>query len=300
MVTPYRYIWKNGTFTKWDQGTTHVMNPSMHYGIAAFEGIRFYSTPRGPAIFRLHDHLTRFFYSMNVLGMPIEYNSQQLGSAIINLIRDNNMIEGYIRPIAWFSEEKIGLHNAGCAASIQIALFDWNDTGKDTFNVRLSPFQRINPATTDIEAKISGHYVNTHLALLDASKNGFDDAILLDQDNYVAEASAANIFCVKNGVVFTPLRGTILNGITRQTVMRLAWERKVDEIYIHTRLLLGSDEVFLCGTAYEIKPIVRIEQTIIGDGTPGPFTKWIQKQYYNAVHGELPEHQNWLTYVNNR
>ena len=295
-----RYIWENGSVLDWKKGTTHVMNPSMHYGVAAFEGIRFYNTPKGPAIFRLTDHLDRFFYSMKVLGMPTVRNHWELGSAIKELIRRNKMTEGYIRPIAWFSDEKIGLHNAGGVVSIQIALFDWQNTGKDTLNVQISRFLRIHPKTTDVEAKIAGHYVNTHLALMHAGKRGFDDAILLDHDGNIAEASAANMFCVQKGALYTPQRGTILNGITRQTVLELARDAGYEaaEIPIHPFVLLDSNEVFLCGTAYEIKPVARIEDTVIGDGTPGPFTRWIQKQYRKAVHGELPKHEDWLTYVN--
>ena len=302
MPVPYPYIWENGSIMDWKKGMTHVMNPSMHYGIAAFEGIRFYNTKMGPAIFRLTDHLDRFFYSMNVLGMQIAYNHWELESAIIALIKCNNTTEGYIRPIAWFSEEEIGLHNAGGAVSIQIALFTWKGMEKDGLSVHFSPFRRIHPETTDVEAKISGHYINTHLALQHANKNNFDDAILLDYEGLVAEASAANIFCVGRSTVYTPRRGTILNGITRQTVIELARNAgyEVMEQYIHPRMLEMHNEIFLCGTAYEIKPIVRIGDKVTGNGTPGPLTQLMQGQYRKAVHGELPEYQHWLIFTSDR
>lgn len=293
------YIWQNGFVKKWGSGTTHAMNPSLHYGIAAFEGIRFYQTDKGPAIFRLKDHLDRFFYSMNVLGMPLHYTHEQLTKAIKELIVLNKMSEGYIRPIAWFSDEKVGLHNAGGTTSVQIALFDWKKSGPDTLRVHISPFLRIHPKTTDVNAKISGHYINTHLALQHAGKNNFDDAILLDYNGNIAEASAANIFCVHKGFLVTPLRGAILPGITRTTVIQLPECDGIRAIPcdISPAELLESEEIFLCGTAYEILPVSQINTTVIGNGATGPITKLLQEQYRKAVHGELPERQYWLTYT---
>ncbi len=292
-------MWHNGIIKKWRYGTTHAMNPSLHYGIAAFEGIRFYRTKRGPAIFRLKDHLDRFFYSMNVLGMPIAYDHEQLTQAIKELIVLNKMDEGYIRPIAWFSDQMVGLHNAGGTTSIQIALFDWKKSNPNTLRVHISPFLRIHPKTTDVNAKISGHYINTHLALQHAGKNGFDDAILLDHNGNIAEASAANIFCLHKGWLVTPLRGTILPGITRTTIIQLPGYGglRIIPCNISPAELLESEEVFLCGTAYEIMPVGQINDTTIGDGTPGPITRLLQEQYRKAVHGELPERQYWLTYI---
>ena len=300
MTAHYPYIWENGSVIEWEKGTTHVMNPSLHYGIAAFEGIRFYNTKMGPAIFRLTDHLDRFFYSMNVLGMQIAYNHWELGSAVIHLIKHNDTTEGYIRPIAWFSEEQIGLHNAGGAVSVQIALFEWKRSDKGNMSIELSPFQRIHPKATDIEAKISGHYINTHLALQHAAGNGFDDAVLTDDKGHIAEASAANLFCRWGNILYTPRRGAILNGITRQTVIELARNgaHRVEEIHLLPHMLGTSTEIFLCGTAYEIMPVARINDIMIGTQIPGSFTQWIQEQYRKAVHGELPEYQHWLVYVN--
>lgn len=292
-------IWHNGTTKEWRYGTTHVMNPSLHYGIAAFEGIRFYQTDRGVAVFRLKDHLDRFFYSLDILGMQIRYNHEQLTQAIKELIVLNNMNEGYIRPIAWFSDQVVGLHNAGGKTSVQIALFDWKKADREILSVEISPFLRVHPKTTNVNAKISGHYVNTHLALQHADKNGFDDAILLDHNGYVAEASAANIFCVHKNFLVTPLRGAILPGITRTTIIQLPRldELRVIPCNISPQELLESTEIFLCGTAYEIIPVCRIQNNVIGNGTPGPVTTLLQKQYRKAVHGELPERQYWLTYV---
>lgn len=294
-----RYVWQNGGVKQWHKGTTHVMNPSMHYGIAAFEGVRFYQTERGPAVFRLKDHLDRFAYSMNVLGMPIRYDHSELTKAITQLIVLNKMTEGYIRPIAWFSEHVVGLHNAGGTASIQIALFGWGRSKQDALRVHISPFQRIHSKTTDIKAKISGHYINTHLALKHAEKNGFDDAILLDYEGEVAEASAANIFCLHQGDLITPVRGAILPGITRDTMFKLpgCGGLRATPCRISPSELLKSQEVFLCGTAYEIMPVSHIGDTVIGNGAAGQITKLLQEQYRKAVHGELAERQYWLTYV---
>ncbi|MDP3770091.1 MAG: branched-chain amino acid transaminase [bacterium] len=294
-----RYLWENGSMIPWHKGTTHVMNASMHYGVAAFEGIRFYDTPQGPTVFRMTDHLDRFFYSMKALGMSVTYNHAQLGNAILQLIKLNDMKEGYIRPIAWFSDEKIGLHLVGGAVSIQIGLFEWQKSSKDAFRVHFSPLRRIHPQTTNVEAKISGHYVNTHLALQHAIANHFDDAILLDYAGYIAEASAANIFWIKDNVFFTPPRGTILNGITRQTILRIAKDLgyKTKKTRARRKELLKADEIFLCGTAYEIKPVVQIEDTTIGNGTRGILTTLIKDAYHSAVRGELEQYFPWLAVV---
>ena len=295
------YVWQDGRMKDWNRGITHVMNPSLNYGVAAFEGIRFYNTERGPAIFRLQDHLDRFSYSMNVLGMKTGYTHQQMAQGIKNLITLNEMTEGYIRPVAWFSDEMIGLHNiAESRTSIQIALFDWKKSGPDSLSAHISPIRRIHPDTTDVKAKISGHYINTHLALKHAAEEGFDDAIMLDHERFVAEASGANIFCIQKGHLLTPADGTILPGITRETIITLAKSMgiRVAVCKIPPQALLESDEVFMCGTAYEIIPVSHINITPIGISTLGPTTALLQTAYHSLVHGLLPEYQNYLTYIN--
>jgi len=295
-------VWQNGSIIPWGQGKTHVMNASLHYGVAAFEGIRFYNTSWGPAIFRLREHLDRLFYSARVAGMTMPYTAEDLTEATKELIRQSAMQEGYIRPIAWFGEEKIGLHLAGGKVDIQIALFQWQKQAKQAFDLHISPIQRIHPATTDVEAKISAHYFNTHLALQHARAHRVDDAILLDHEHYIAEASAANIFLIGGGIFLTPQRGTILNGITRQTIIELArdahyaiTEDKISPEYIHR-----SHEIFLCGTAYEIIPVVRVDNRIIGTGNEGAFTKRMQQLYRAALHGEINRYHHWLTFINEK
>lgn len=293
-------IWENGHIMPWAKGTMHVMNPSMHYGIAAFEGIRFYRTNRGPAIFRLNEHVARFLYSMNVLGMRSPYGPWKLENAIRKLIRLNEMNEGYIRPIAYFSDEQIGLKNAGGSVTIQIGLFSWEKTTKQSLRVTQSRYMRIHPKTTDPEAKISGHYVNTHLALKDAIASGFDDAILLDYQGNIAEASAANIFAVQKHKIITPERGSILNGVTRQTIIQLLRDNEftIEEQAITPHTLTSESlEVFLCGTAYEIIPVVQIDDHIIGDGSPGPITRLMTDMYTGIVHGLNGRYKHWLCYA---
>lgn len=295
-----KIIWENGYIMPWSKGTMHVMNPSMHYGIAAFEGIRFYRTDRGPAIFRLNEHIARLFYSMNVLGMPSPYNHHHLKTAMIELIRLGGMDEGYIRPIAYFSDEQVGLKNAGGNIAIQIGLFSWGKTAKQSLRVTQSRYMRIHPKTTDVEAKISGHYVNTHLALKDAMAKGFDDAILLDHNGTIAEASAANIFAVQKYKIITPERGSILNGITRQTIIQLLRDNHftVEEQSITPYALLAESlEIFLCGTAYEIIPVTQLDEYTINNGFPGFLTAVIAKMYRRVIHGMDNRYAHWLTYV---
>lgn len=293
-------IWENDCIMPWSKGTMHVMNPSMHYGIAAFEGIRFYHTDRGPAIFRLNEHVARLFYSMNVLGMRSLCPSWHIRDAIIEITRLSGMDEGYIRPIAYFSDEQIGLKNAGGNVGIQIGLFSWEKTAKQSLRVTQSRYMRIHPKTTDPEAKISGHYVNTHLALKDAIASGFDDAILLDYQGNIAEASAANIFAVQKHKIITPERGSILNGVTRQTIIQLLRDNEftIEEQAITPHTLTSESlEVFLCGTAYEIIPVVQIDDHIIGDGSPGPITRLMTDVYTRIVHGLSGRYKHWLWYA---
>jgi branched-chain amino acid aminotransferase len=293
-------IWDHGTIKPWTHGVIHSMTPSLHYGLSVFEGIRFYQTEKGPAIFRMAEHWDRFFYSCKVLGMTLPFSRQQLTQGTIELIRESAMTEGYIRPIAFFTEQQVGLHNAGGPVGVHIGLFSWKKKRKDALRVCTSKYMRIHPQTTDPEAKISGHYVNTHLALMDATSAGYDDALMNDWRGFVAEASAANIFVVQNGVFLTPKRGSILNGITRQTIIELlratGYQVHETDITRHT-ILERSHEVFICGTAYEVMPVININKRVIGTGYPGSFTKLVSELYMHIIHGLDANYTHWLTYV---
>jgi len=289
-----QYMWCNGSLRAWNDGTVHAMNYSMQYGVSAFEGIRLYDTEKGPAIFRLKEHIDRLFYSMAALGMVWRHISHhQIKTALIDLAKANEMSEGYFRPIAYL-EEGVGLPATDFMPHLDIALLPPLQNKKTSYHVCFSTYRRINPQTTNVEAKISGNYVNSHLAFLEAREQGYDDAILCDHEGYVAEACAANIFWVHDNVCYTTPRGAILNGITRKTIMEII---RVIEEEIKPQKLLQADEIFLCGTAYEIKPVVEIGCTLIGNGTPGPMTRRIAQLYQDIVRGRVDRCHHWLTYV---
>lgn len=293
-------MWKNGRLIPWEDGKTHVINQGLHYGCAIFEGIRFYETDKGPAIFRLPEHLERFFLSASVLKMKIPFSANELAGGIKDLIKITGLKEGYIRPIAWFADEKIGLNMIGGRVDVAIAVLPWDKkTTKTALDFKISPFRRIDPRTTNVEAKIAGHYVNTHLALCDAIESGFDDAILLDTEGFVAEASASNVFIIKGGFFVTPPPGTILNGITRNTIGHLAVDRGY--MFIERKFMPNSfnscSEAFICGTAWEVMPIATVDGRKVGNGKPGEITKMIMSLYANTVRGRKKEYLEWLTHV---
>ena len=293
-------MWKNGRFVQWQEGTTPIMNASLHYGVAVFEGIRSYETDRGAAVFRLPEHIERFFYSAKVLGMEIPFSPENIKNGITDLLRITGLKDSYIRPIAWLGEESIGLHSINGKTDVAIAaLPSYNKPKKTAYDLKISPYKRIDSESTHVEAKIAGHYVNTILALRDAEKSGFDDAILLDKKGFVAEASAANIFMFKNGFFVTPARGNILNGITRNTVFRMAGNEgyMIIERQIGVEELKNAEEVFICGTALEITPVSSIDGAPIRGGAPGKITKMIKTIYNEAVRGRKKEYEGWLTYV---
>lgn len=295
-----RYIWMNGTQVPWDQAQIHVLTHSLHYGGGVFEGIRFYETDKGPAIFRLKDHVERLFRSAHVLQMKIPYSKEEVEQAIRDLVTSNGISSGYIRPIAYFAYGKMGLNPKGSPVHVSVALWPWGAyLEKDVVRVKLSKYKRPDPQTVQVEAKITGHYVNSILASLEAHGLGFDEALLLDTNGNVAEGPGENIFFVKNNILFTPRRGNILPGITRASVMKLAKDHnfECEEKKIRLKELLQADEVFFTGTAAEITAIGSIDDVFFRDGTMGPVTKTLRDLYLDVAHGKKPDYSDWLDVV---
>lgn len=295
------WVWKNGEFLPFGEAKTHIMCQGLHYGAAIFEGIRLYSTARGSAVFRLEDHINRFFYSGKALGMNIPFSGIEIMDAIAELIRRNNMRDGYIRPIAWYAAETLGVApRKGARVDVAILAFSWKKKKEEALSVKISPIMRIHPASTDVEAKLAGTYNNSLFALLDAERDGYDDAILLDYRGNVAEASSSNVFAVLGGeMIITPPRGAILPGITRSTVLTILREcdYEVHETGLMTNCFAFAKEIFLCGTALEIMPVAGVNGEPIGDGRIGRVTDVLCKIYRAVVHGEISEHLQWLTFV---
>lgn len=294
--------WKDGKIIPLEEAVMSIFSSSVQYGWSGFEGIRFYDTERGVAIFRLRAHLERLDYTARALGMAVPYLPEDLSRGMKKLIRESKMREGYIRPSMIYPYPELGISFEGRGVSVAIAIASWEKkpANKGPVTAKIVRTVRIHPGSTDVTAKIGGHYVNSILALREAKKEKFYEAILLDHRGFVAEASAANIFMVKNWVLTTPSLGSILPGITRDTIIRLARDfgYEVREKDISEAELLASDEVFLCGTAMEILPINKINETIIGNGMTGGMTLQLLRLFSDVVHGRNPKYLTWLTFVN--
>lgn len=294
-------IWFNGKFVDWEKAKIHILTHALHYGSAVFEGIRAYEAKQGPAIFRLPDHIDRFFSSAKILEMKIPYSSAKIKKAILETVKISKLKEGYIRPIAFFGYGKMGLNPKGTPVNMAIACWPWGAyLGKEKpVKVKISRFIRLHPQSCPMEAKISGYYVNSILTSLEAKKEGFDEALLLDYQGYVAEGPGENIFLVKNNKLYTPSLGTILPGITRASMIEIAKDLgiSVKEKKITLKEIKLADEVFFTGTAVEICPIGQIDNTLISNGQIGKITKKIKEIFEKIVKGEEKKYLKWLTYV---
>lgn len=296
-----KYIWKNGEFIAWGDATTHVLTHSLHYGSAVFEGIRFYSTEKGSAIFKLHEHIDRFFYSAQQLGMKINYSKTQTAQAIVHTVFKNNCLEGYIRPLAYYGYGNMRVvPTSDLPVDVIIACWPWkNYLSAEIVDVAISPYIRIHPQSTIADAKISGHYVNSILSGLAIQHTPYHEALLLDTKGNVTEGGAENIFIVKNEKIITTPPGTILVGITRNTVLQIAQDLNIpiEERYFTPEEIYTAEEAFLSGTAIEITPIRSLNNQLIGRGRIGPVTEKIKQKYYQIVRGECAEYSASLTYV---
>ena len=300
-------IWIDGSFQPYDDAQLHFYTHTLHYGLGVFEGIRAYATDDGkPAIFRLEEHIRRLFESAKVCLMEVPFTETQVREACCEVLRENGLNEAYIRPLVWMGEGPMGI-GAVNATRVGVGAFPWGPyLGEEALEkgiqCNISSLQRISHTSHMTRAKICGQYVNSILAKRLALRGGYDEALLTDGDGHVAEGTGENIFCVRDGRLETPPRSaSILPGITRETVMTLAEERK-DElgITIGERLLPRddlylADEVFLTGTAAEVTPVREIDGRVIGAGVPGPVTKALAAAYGDAVRGRDPRHPEWLT-----
>lgn len=294
------WSWMNGRFIKKPMIPADCQG--FHYGLSAFEGIRFYRTHDGrSAIFRLKEHMERLNYSIACLGIESSFTDEELCSAIIKTIKRNKIKEGYVRPIIGFTDEAIGLKTNPKGATYIISIWDWPVYFSRNVRAMISSIARLDPQAFSTHAKIGGHYVNSFNATQEAMEKGFDSAILLDHRGYIAEAPVANIFVVKNRELLTPTPEFILPGITRKTILEIYSKiNGIHEVDMSIKDLWDADEIFLCGTATEIVPVtfidyenvrprMAIRQKKVGNGKAGPITKKLQKLYGQIVRGEIPE-----------
>lgn len=297
-------IWMDGKFVDWDEAKVHVLTHALHYGSGVFEGIRAYKTDQGTAIFRLQEHVDRLFYSAKILRLEIPYSEENISRSIKETVRINNLDSCYIRPLVYRGYQKLGLNPFTCPVQVMIAAWEWGAylgeeaLGKGVKAI-VSSWQRSHVNSTSAKAKLCANYINSIFASMEATQMGVDEAILLDSNGYVAEGPGENIFWVKDGTVFTPPLTSVLEGITRKTVMSLARDMgfEVKEEFVARDVLYLADEAFFVGTAAELTPIREIDQYIIGTGQRGPISKAIQEKLFNVFKGKEKEYLNWLSFV---
>ena len=298
------YIWQDGKLVPWRDATTHVLTHSLHYGLAVFEGVRAYHTNKGPAIFRLKEHTDRLFNSAHIYRMPMPFDKATLIEAQKEVVRANKLDSAYIRPIAFYGSEKMGVSPRGAQVHVAVAAWPWGaylgEEGMEKgIRIRTSSYARHHVNVTMARAKFAATYANSILANMEAIDDGYDEALLLDVDGFVAEGAGENLFIVKDGVIYEPEIASALVGITRATIIALAKQLGLtviskrltrDDIYI-------ADEAFFTGTAAEVTPIRELDRRQIGAGSRGPVTTQLQSLFFDVVNGRSPAHAEWLTPV---
>ena len=298
-------IWLDGAFVPWDAAQVHVLTHTLHYGMGVFEGIRCYQTEDGrSAIFRLREHTRRLFASAHILNIKIPFTEDAIDAACLDAVRRNKLSECYLRPLVFLGEGEMGLHAVTNPVRVAIVVWPWGsylgDEGvRNGIRVKTSSFQRFHVNTMMTKAKAVGHYVNSILASQEARGGGYDEALMLDTDGFVAEASGENLFIVRDRVVKTPPLTSVLPGITRATILTLLAEqghRLVEERFTRDEVYI-ADEAFMTGTAAEVTPVRELDDRAIGDGKPGPVTKAMQRAYFALIRGGDAQHGDWLSYV---
>lgn len=297
-------IWLDGQMVPWREAQTHVLTHTLHYGMGVFEGVRAYHAEQGTAIFRLQEHTDRLFNSAHILGMTIPFSKDELNEAQLAAVRDNNLDSAYLRPMVFFGSEGMGLRADNLKVHVMVAAWEWGsylgaEGIEKGIRIGTSSYTRHHVNAAMCRAKANGHYINSMLALSEAQAHGYDEALLLDAQGYVAEGSGENIFLVKDGVLHTPCTTSALDGITRKTIMHLAEQNglKVVERLITRDEVYIADEAFFTGTAAEVTPIRECDRRAIGSGTRGPITEKLQSQYFDLVHGKLASYEDWLAIV---
>lgn len=304
MIPKTDKIWMDGKFVDWDNATIHIMTHSLHYGLGVFEGIRCYETPKGPAIFRLDEHVERLFNSAHIFLIDIPFSKEEIKKAIIETVKINKIKSCYIRPLVYIGYGAMGLYPKGNPINVSIAVWSWGTyLGEEGIEkgirIKTSSFIRNHVNANMTRGKVCGYYVNSQLAKKEAISCGYDEALLLDTEGYVSEGSGENIFIVRNNVLKTTPLTSILEGITRNSIIKIAEDNGIivkeerftrDELYI-------SEEAFFTGTAAEVTPIREADGRIIGEGKPGKITKKIQTIFFDIVKGKNKKYKSWLTEV---
>ena len=304
MIKKTEKIWMDGRFVDWDNANVHVMTHTLHYGLGVFEGIRCYETKGGPAIFRLKEHVQRLFKSAHIFLLAIPYSEKEIEEAIIKTVKINKVKECYIRPLVYIGYGAMGLYPKDNPVKVAVSVWPWgaylgDDGLKNGIRVKVSSFIRNHVNSQMSRAKACGYYINSQLAKKEAISLGYDEALLLDTDGYVAEGSGENIFIVRNGRLKTTPLTSVLEGITRESIMKIARDLKIevieerftrDELYI-------ADEAFFTGTAAEVTPIREVDGRVIGEGRAGRITKKLQSVFFDSVKGKNKKYGSWITRI---
>jgi branched-chain amino acid aminotransferase len=306
MLVPTEKIWHNGQFIPWNDAKIHVLSHVVSYGSSVFEGIRCYATPGGPAVFRLRDHVRRIVDSAKIYRMEVPYTIEQLSDALCDLVRVNRMNACYLRPIVFRGYGNMGVFPGDNPVEVYLACWEWGrylgeEALSEGVEVCVSSWNRMAPNTLPALSKAGANYMNSQLIKMEAVADGYDEGIALDTAGYVSEGSGENIFVVRDGKVFTPpLSASVLLGVTRDSVIRLAQDQGIPviETLIPREMLYIADEVFFSGTAAEITPIRTVDHIQVGHGRRGPITERLQKEFFSILDGSKPDRYGWLTAVN--
>jgi len=302
-ITPTHKIWMNGQLVHWDDARIHVLTHTLHYGMGVFEGIRAYETPKGPAVFRLTEHIERLHNSAKILGMEMTFSVDELVQATKDVVRASGLPSAYIRPIAYYGYGEMGLNTLPCIVDVSIACWPWGAyLGEDALTkgitTKISSWTRHDHNTMPPASKTTGNYVNSSLAKVEALRGGYDEAIMLNPQGFVSECTGENIFVARDGVLVTPpIAAGALEGITQDSVMTigrdLGYEFRVD--YLTRSDLYVAEEIFLCGTAAEVSAVNAVDDRPVP--CPGPMTSAIAAEYGRVVRGHVPRYEDWLEYV---
>jgi len=297
-------IWMDGNWVEWRDAKVHVLTHTLHYGAGVFEGLRAYQTEQGTAIFKLQEHTDRLYRSAHILNMDIPFSKDEINQAHREAVTKNNLESAYIRSMCFYGSEGMGLRADNLKVHVMVAAWEWgaylgDESMEKGIRIRTSSYTRNHVNSTMCKAKANGNYINSILALQEALSTGYDEALLLDHEGFVAEGSGENLFIVRNGILYTPETTSALEGITRDTLMQIAKEQGMevvekrisrDEVYV-------ADEAFFTGSAAEVTPIREYDGRSIGDGSRGPITEKLQALYFDYVQGRKTDRKEWLSYV---
>ena len=298
-VKTTKFIWMDGNFVKWQDARVHILTHAIHYGSAVFEGIHSYKTENGTAVFRLDDHIDRLFRSANALSMKIKFTKQQLKDAIKKLIKLNNVSDAYIRPLVYYGYGNIGVFPKDIHTNVAILTVPWKHYYSNPLKIMTSKFIRHSVRETVYGTKISGNYANSILAMHEARKKGFDEALMLDPEGFVSEGPAENIFFVKNKELIAPSSTSALPGITRNSILKICKDLRIKAYQkkVKVNQLKNADELFFCGTATEIAPIASIDGKKIGNRRMGEITSKVKDEFDAIVRGKNKKYNKWLAFV---